>query len=82
MPQLLPYKTKAWIREWDGPGYHCPPTDTWIHEDGEKVGPQVPNGSYRFHNEEDWIKFKYQSENPQIPYFKQDLYQTGIAPTH
>lgn len=82
LPQLLPFKTKAWIREWNGPGYFCPPTDTWIHEDGEKVGVQVPDGSYRFHNEEDWMKYKYQSDIPKMEYMKKELNQVSLPPTN
>ena len=73
LPQLLPFKTKAWIRKWDGAGYFYPPSDAWAHE---QVGPGIPRDSYRFHNEEDWIKFKYMSETPQLEYIK--MHRTNV----
>lgn len=58
-PQLMPFKTKAWNRKWDGPGYFVPASNTWIQEHN---GPGIPRDSYHFYNEEDWIKFRNMSQ--------------------
>jgi len=80
MPQLLPYKQKAWIRRWDGPGYFVPPTNTWVHEQGERVMPSIPDGAYRFHNEEDFIKFKYMTDTPNMDFYKTPQRNIGLTP--
>ncbi|KAL8558871.1 hypothetical protein ACOMHN_054302 [Nucella lapillus] len=67
LPQLMPFRTKAWIRKWDGPGFFYPPSDSWVHE---QVGPGIPGESYRYYNEEDWIKFKYMSDTPKLDFVK------------
>ncbi|XP_076461083.1 uncharacterized protein LOC143293754 [Babylonia areolata] len=78
LPQLVPFRTKAWIRKWDGPGYFYPPSDTWVHE---QFGPGVPRDSYRFHNEEDWIKFKYMSETPTLNTLRSHRTSVPLPPT-
>lgn len=68
LSQLIPFKVKAWNRTWDGPGFFVPQSDTWIHEHRERptVALAIPRDAYRFHNEEDWIKFRYFAENNNI----------------
>lgn len=58
---LLPYQRSAWTKPWAGSGFYVAPSDKWIHE---HTGPGIPSDSYLFYNEEDWIKFRYQVENP------------------
>ncbi|XP_076437140.1 uncharacterized protein LOC143276498 [Babylonia areolata] len=77
LPQMLPFRTKAWIRKWDGPGFFYPPSDSWVHE---QVGPGIPGESYRFYNEEDWIKFKYMSDTPRMEFVKKPQYNVPLAP--
>ncbi|KAK7109990.1 uncharacterized protein [Littorina saxatilis] len=85
LPQLLPFRTKAWIRKWDGAGYFYPPEDTWVHEprnswvNGQE-GPGIPDGSYRFYNEEDWAKFKYMSQKPRLDCIKLHKSSVPLAP--
>lgn len=69
-PQLMPFKTKAWNRKWDGPGYFVPASNTWIQEHN---GPGIPRDSYHFYNEEDWIKFRNMSQvaEKQIKFIKE-----------
>ncbi|XP_067650053.1 uncharacterized protein [Haliotis asinina] len=60
---LLPYQRNAWTKPWSGSGFFVAPTDKWIHE---QTGPGIPSNAYLFYNEEDWIKFRYQVENPSM----------------
>ncbi|XP_041365604.1 uncharacterized protein LOC121380719 [Gigantopelta aegis] len=62
--QALPYQESGWLRHWSGPGFYVSPRDKWMHE---HVTCGIPMDSYLFYNEEDWLKFKYQVENPQMP---------------
>ena len=82
LPQLLPFRTKAWLRKWDGAGYFYPPSDTWVHEQlgYEEMGPDVPCGAYHFHNEEDWVKFRYRFEKPKVNFAKRDQNNILLPP--
>ncbi|KAK7469522.1 hypothetical protein BaRGS_00036468 [Batillaria attramentaria] len=70
LSQLIPFKMKAWNRKWDGPGFFVPDSDCWIHEHRDRprqsIAEALPRNAYRFHNEEDWLKFRYFAENNKI----------------
>lgn len=64
VPTLLPSQSSAWSRRWTGSGYYLPSGNKWFRD---QDSPGIPRESMLFINEEDWIKFKYASDNPVIP---------------
>lgn len=60
VPTLLPWRENAWTKNWSGSGYFLPSGNKWFHD---QDSPAIPRESLMFYNEEDWIKFKYMTEN-------------------
>ena len=63
VPTLLPWKRCAVDRPWSGAGYFAPSSNKWFHDTDS---PGLPKESMLFYNEEDWIKFKYMCQNPEM----------------
>ncbi|KAL5007627.1 hypothetical protein ScPMuIL_016433 [Solemya velum] len=61
---LIPGKRTPWDRPWNGAGYYAPSTEKWFRD---LDTPALPKEAIFFHNEEDWLKFKYMSERPCLP---------------
>ncbi|KAK3092549.1 hypothetical protein FSP39_004270 [Pinctada imbricata] len=60
---LLPANTHAWNKPWTGAGLFQPSGNKWFRD---QDSPAMPKDALMFHNEEDWIKFKYMTENPSL----------------
>ena len=63
VPTLLPGQTAAWNRRWNGSGYFLPSVNKWFRE---QESPEIPRESLLFYNEEDCIKFKHATDNPNM----------------
>ncbi|KAJ8314392.1 hypothetical protein KUTeg_008953 [Tegillarca granosa] len=63
VPALLPHQTHAWNKKWTGAGYFLPSGNKWFHD---QCSPGIPKEALKFYNEEDWNKFKYMNEKPDI----------------
>jgi hypothetical protein len=76
VPTLLPWRKDAWTKSWTGSGYFLPSGNKWFHD---QDSPAIPRESLMFYNEEDWIKFKFMTENQSLPNnWSRDLIRISI----